>query len=99
MQMELEEREKFTDFVKGIGQTERDIGLLTAYLNHPKKDKELTKKDLAKKIKKKKRLEKEFKEFKQKLGINKGDSVKEIESLTEKMSKEEIMKGIKKSRK
>ena len=38
-------------------------------------------------------------EFFQKLGINKGDSVKEIESLTERMSKEEIMKGIKKSRK
>ena len=38
-------------------------------------------------------------EFFQKLGINKGDSVKEIESLTERMSKEEILKGIKKSRK
>ena len=38
-------------------------------------------------------------EFFRKLGINKGDSVKEIESLTERMSKEEIMKGIKKSRK
>ena len=38
-------------------------------------------------------------EFFQRLGINKGDSVKEIESITEKMSKEDIMKGIKKSRK
>lgn len=38
-------------------------------------------------------------EFFQRLGINRGDSVKEIESITEKMSKEEIMKGIKKSRK
>ena len=37
-------------------------------------------------------------EFFQRLGINKGDSVKEIESITEKMSKEDIMKGIKKSR-
>ena len=33
-------------------------------------------------------------EFFQCLGINKGDSVKEIESITEKMSKEDIMKGI-----
>ena len=37
-------------------------------------------------------------EFFQRLGINKGDSVKEIESITEKMSKEEIMRGIRKSR-
>ena len=37
-------------------------------------------------------------EFFQRLGINKGDSVKEIESITERMSKEDIMKGIKKSR-
>jgi len=37
-------------------------------------------------------------EFFQRLGINKGDSVKEIESITERMSKEEIMSGIKKSR-
>ena len=37
--------------------------------------------------------------FFQRLGINKGDSVKEIESLTEKRIKEEILKGIKKSRK
>jgi len=37
-------------------------------------------------------------EFFQRLGINKGDSVKEIDSITEKMSKEDIMKGIKKSR-
>ena len=38
-------------------------------------------------------------EFFQRLGINKGDSVKEIESITEKMSKEDIIKGIKKARK
>jgi len=38
-------------------------------------------------------------EFFQKLGINKGDSVKEIEAITEKMSKEDVMKGIKKARK
>ena len=37
-------------------------------------------------------------EFFQRLGINKGDSVKEIESITERMSKEEILKGIKKFR-
>ena len=38
-------------------------------------------------------------EFFQRLGINEGDSVKEIETITEKMSKEEVMEGIKKSRK
>lgn len=38
-------------------------------------------------------------EFFQRLGINRGDSVKEIESITEKMSKEEILQGIRKSRK
>ena len=38
-------------------------------------------------------------EFFQRLGINKGDSVREIESLTERMNKEEVMKGIKKARK
>ena len=38
-------------------------------------------------------------EFFQKLGINEGDSVKEIETITEKMSKEEVMEGIKKTRK
>ena len=38
-------------------------------------------------------------EFFQRLGINKGDSVKEIEFLTERMSKEELMNSIKKSRK
>ena len=38
-------------------------------------------------------------EFFQRLGINKGDSVKEIESITEKMGKEDIIKGIKKARK
>ena len=38
-------------------------------------------------------------EFFQRLGINKGDSVKEIESITEKMSKEDIIQGIKKARK
>ena len=37
-------------------------------------------------------------EFFQKLGINRGDSVKEIEAITERMSKEEIMEGIKKKR-
>ena len=37
-------------------------------------------------------------EFFQRLGINKGDSVKEIEYITERMSKEDIMKDIKKSR-
>ena len=36
--------------------------------------------------------------FFQSLGISKGDSLKEIESKTEKMSKEEIMEGIKKKR-
>ena len=34
-------------------------------------------------------------EFFQRLGVNKGDSVKEIESITERMSKEDILKGIK----
>ena len=38
-------------------------------------------------------------EFFQRLGINRGNSVKEIEAITEKMSKEEVMEGIKKSRK
>ena len=38
-------------------------------------------------------------EFFQRLGINGGDSIKEIEAITEKMSKEEVMEGIKKSRK
>lgn len=38
-------------------------------------------------------------EFFQRLGINKGDSVKEIESITERMSKEDILNGIKKARK
>ena len=38
-------------------------------------------------------------EFFQRLGINKGDSVKEIEFLTERMSKEELMNSIKKARK
>lgn len=38
-------------------------------------------------------------EFFQRLGINRGNSVKEIEAITEKMSKEEDMEGIKKSRK
>jgi hypothetical protein len=38
-------------------------------------------------------------EFFQRLGINKGDSVKEIESITEKMGKEDIIKGIRKGRK
>lgn len=33
-------------------------------------------------------------EFFQKLGINKGDSLKEIESITEKLSKEEVLHGI-----
>ena len=37
-------------------------------------------------------------EFFQRLGVRKGDSVKEIESITEKMSKEDIMKGIRKAR-
>ena len=37
-------------------------------------------------------------EFLQRLGINEGDTVIEIESLTEKMSKEEIMKSMKKSK-
>jgi len=36
--------------------------------------------------------------FFQSMGLSKGDSVKEIESITEKMSKEDIMKGIRKSR-
>ena len=36
-------------------------------------------------------------EFFQRLGVRKGDSVKEIESITEKMSKEDIMKGIRKA--
>lgn len=38
-------------------------------------------------------------EFFQRLGINEGDSVKEIETITEKMSKEEVMECIKKTRK
>ena len=38
-------------------------------------------------------------EFFQSLGINKGDSVKEIESITEKLSKEEILEEIRKARK
>lgn len=38
-------------------------------------------------------------EFFQKLGINRGDSVKEIESITEKISKEEVMGSIEKARK
>lgn len=37
-------------------------------------------------------------EFFQRLGVRKGDSVKEIESITEKMSKEDIIKGIRKAR-
>ena len=37
-------------------------------------------------------------EFFQRLGVRKGDSVKEIESITEKMSKEDIMTGIRKAR-
>lgn len=37
-------------------------------------------------------------EFFQRLGVRKGDSVKEIESITEKMSKEDIMNGIRKAR-
>ena len=37
-------------------------------------------------------------EFFQRLGVRKGDSVKEIEAITEKMSKEDIMKGIRKAR-
>ena len=37
-------------------------------------------------------------EFFQRLGVRKGDSVKEIESITEKMSKEDIMRGIRKAR-
>lgn len=37
-------------------------------------------------------------EFFQRFGINRGDSVKEIESITERMSKEDIMRRIKKSR-
>ncbi len=38
-------------------------------------------------------------EFFQRLGINRGDSVKEIESITEKMSKEDVIDGIKRLRK
>ena len=38
-------------------------------------------------------------EFFQRLGINRGDSVREIESITERMSKERIMAGIRKARK
>jgi hypothetical protein len=34
-----------------------------------------------------------------KIKVGKGDSVKEIEAITEKMSKEEVMEGIKKMRK
>ena len=37
--------------------------------------------------------------FLQALGINKGDSVKEIESITEKLSKEEILEKVRKARK
>ena len=37
--------------------------------------------------------------FFQSMGINKGDSVKEIESITERMSREDVLKGIKKARK
>ena len=37
-------------------------------------------------------------EFFQLLGINKGDSLKEIKSITEKLSKEEVLYGIKKAR-
>ena len=36
-------------------------------------------------------------EFFQRLGINKGDSVKEIESITEKMSREEVIELMKKA--
>ena len=37
--------------------------------------------------------------FFQSLGINKGDSVKEIESITEKLSKEQVLSAIRKARK
>jgi len=36
--------------------------------------------------------------FFQSLGINKGDSVKEIESITEKLGKDEVLHGIRKAR-
>ena len=37
-------------------------------------------------------------EFFQRLGVRNGDSVKEIASITEQMSKDDIMKGIRKAR-
>jgi len=37
-------------------------------------------------------------EFFQRLGINEGDSVKEIETITEKMSKKEVLEGVKKTK-
>ncbi|MBI2653307.1 hypothetical protein HYX02_00710 [Candidatus Woesearchaeota archaeon] len=38
-------------------------------------------------------------EFFQRMGINKGNSLKEIESITKKLSKEEILEKIRKARK
>jgi len=38
-------------------------------------------------------------EFFQEMGINKGDSLKEIEIITEKLSKKEVLYGIRKARK
>ena len=37
-------------------------------------------------------------EFFQRMGVNKGDSLKEIESITEKLSKEEVLHAIRKAR-
>ena len=38
-------------------------------------------------------------EFFQKLGINRGDSVKEIESITEKLTREEVLERVRKVKK